>query len=125
MKGISPSMIEKISAVYPKGNGIVRQVKRAKNTVKMEKQNAAKIDLGLGTAAGALTYLMCRAMEIYPIFGPILAVILTPIVGKHLGDRYKNVEEAKNEYMELKNTPEYERVLKRHDYMQKRRMLRK
>lgn len=117
-------MIEKVAAYTP-GKGIARGVKRAKNQVRMEKIKAAKIDLGAGGALGVLSFLACRAMEIAPTIAPIVAVILTPIVGKHFLDRYEGVERAKDEYNRLKNSDEYQRILKRQDYMQKRKMLRR
>ena len=80
-------MINKIFAACPSGNGITKQVKRAKYRVRMEKLQAAKIDIGLGSAAGALTYLACKAMDMSATVGPIGAVILTPIIGKLLGNR--------------------------------------
>lgn len=116
-------MIESAAVSYIKGNGIVRQVKRAKECVRIEKDKAAKVDLGLGCVSGILTFLACKAIDIEPSIAPIMAVLLTPIFGK-LHGRYEKVDEAKREYKNIMATPEYQDVLKRYNYMEKRRMLR-
>ena len=103
----------RISVEAIKGNGIVRQVKRAKTAYKTEQRKVIK-ECGAAIAGTEIAKFIISKFIPGGKFSKVLLEGIGLLPTTYAYARYDKVKLLKNQYRELEKTEAYQEILKRH-----------